>query len=243
MEKKTKKRKSPSAGTNKQLSSLLDAIQSNAIHATQGKDWQSKHVTEKKLLHFFGTKIIEQRNRLPTRSCFDYIDEHIEGKAVSVEEIQAFKDQLQTKHGLCRISKHELQTKIPTSLKPVTKSDARNGKKIGIVQVQAYVLDVILDSSNNINHFKKQLAELPANVLGCHLCKNKCCAQGHVVLADHKYNLKNEFCPAYWIIEKQLFSFCTCSSRRPCFAPGPRFDREVFRHRIQNLIVLLQGEK
>jgi len=83
-----------------------------------------------------------------------------------------------------------------------------------------------------------------ARRVGGHLCKRVCLNSRHIVQVSANVNVKfHEACPAMWVINDQLYSFCHCPTgdKGFCLAPGGLFAADAscaaaFVRSIQSLL-------
>jgi hypothetical protein len=224
----------------KQLFKLREVIANDSIYRTQGSTWRAQKVPHDQLITFMESKLTEQRNRCLAVSTFSYIERHIVGTVPSHEALSAVRDALASRFGgECRVSNHYLQCKIPTSDVPVTDSDRKNNKEIGLLQIQSYLLaDLLRKSGRQKSQFlaeiDKLLVDLEASEqvseknVACHLCKQVCLSLGHVFVSTHGKNKQHDYCPAWWIVNCNPVCFCACDEEVKCLAPGPKFNAPTF---------------
>lgn len=226
----------------KQLTKLRSIITANKVYRTQSQSYLSNRVTLEQLVAFLKSKLTEQRNAsCRAESTFGYLQTHIVGTIPDQDVLSKLTLPLTRRYGSeCRVSDHYLQCKIPTSEIPVSESDRKNNKAIGILQVQAYLVTALLQESNdNVQQFLAQIDTLLAmseKLVASHLCKRKCLTPGHVLVTNHGINQQHDYCPAWWIVNGNLVSFCTCDKQNKCLAPGPQFDAASFRDSLSRAI-------
>jgi len=232
------------------MDSLLQAIKSNQLSKTQGKDWKDKMLKKGKATEYLREKLQEQIHKCKRRSAFDYLRDHSVNSTPS--KIKEFIDELDAKHTHCIIAEGSgyPQLKIPCASVGVSKSDKKVGKAIGILQIQSYNLSAVLDEVKTDDDLVEALTRLVADAqtartVGGHLCKRVCLNSRHIVQVSPNVNVKfHEACPAMWVINDQLYSFCHCpvGNQRSCLAPGGLFAASAlcaaaFKESIQCLLL------
>jgi hypothetical protein len=220
----------------KQLLDLLNAIERETLYRTQGQSWASQKVKGSTICKFLAGKLEEQRSAATTHNTFAYLSAHIVGERPLPDEYRQLATRLENKFHLCKTGNTHLQCKLPCSDVPVTPSDRRNGKQIGLLQIQAYKLNEILRSGEaqvalSIRAYLEQ-----ENKIAAHLCKQKCLTTGHVSMVNAKINKQHDACPAWWIVNGKLVNFCSCASQARCLAPGPMFDPLRFARSLQTVL-------
>lgn len=110
----------------------------------------------------------------------------------------------------------------------VSTSDKKAGKAIGLLQVQSYNLAAILDDIKTDHELIQALEQTIADAaegrtVGGHLCKRVCLNSKHIRNVSANVNVKfHESCPAMWVINDQLISFCHLPCWRWDNVYGPR---------------------
>lgn len=223
---------------NKQLSDLLRAARGGTIRRTQGANAhaQESNVPIEELTAFLRTKLETQRLAASRKDggsydCFSYLGDHAVGTPADV--VRGHHDVLVRDYGLCSIASSHLQIKIPCSSIRPTDSDLKNGKLIGIIQVQSYAIAEILGQAGDLlSNIEAVLADGKRKAY-CHLCKQKCLTPLHAVEGDSVLNKANDYCPAYWVLGSRLVSLCACHPTRKCLAPGQYFNRAFLAPTLQ----------
>lgn len=236
---KTKKRRIDSEAGKKQFIALLQAIKSRALY--DGQVEKSKQLSKDEIVPFLQEKLVKARSKISNDlTLFDYLRKHsIDSKNETVEKNIKF---LLEKHKPCKVTLNHHQLKLASSTKEVTPSDSKSNKVRGLIQIQSYNLSVALDQPGmNLSSLKDFLqrstdADRPYQV-GAHLCKRICIQEGHVISLRAVTNFKNhETCPSFWIVRDKLVCLCSCDEKTPCLAPGPEFNADLFKKRLQTLV-------
>ena len=237
-------------GGAKQMSDLLQTIQSNQICETQGKNWKDTLVKKGKVAEYLKRKMRDQLDKCKKRSAFDYLRDHnIDSQPDKVKE---YIDTLDIKHGKCLLTDGSgyPQLKVPCSAVAASKSDKTAGKSIGLIQVQSYNLAVVLDEVKTDDELVQALQQTiadaaQARTVGGHLCKRVCLNSKHIRNVSANVNVKfHESCPGLWVIEDKLISFCHCPAGGEimCMAPGGLFQASAScRASMKDSIVSIIG--
>jgi len=202
-----------------------------------------------KVTEYLREKLREQTDKCKRRSAFDYLRNHsLNSDPIKVKE---FIDALDAKHTHCLLADGGgyPQLKIPCASVTVSKSDQKAGKQIGLLQIQSYNLSAVLDDVKTDDQLVGALEQLvvdaqTARRVGGHLCKRVCLNSRHIVQVSANVNVKfHEACPAMWVINNQLYSFCHCPTgdKGICLAPGGLFAADAscaaaFQRSIQSLL-------
>jgi len=231
------------------MDSLLQAIETNQLCKTQGRDWKDKMAKAGRVTEYLRDKLQEQIDKCKRRSAFDYLRDHsLNSNPVKVKE---FIDALNARHTQCILADGGgyPQLKVPCASVTVSKSDKNAGKQIGLLQIQSYNLSAVLDEIKTDDELVTALKQLVADAqtarrVGGHLCKRVCLNRRHIVQVSANVNVKfHEACPAMWVINDQLYSFCHCpmAGNEICLAPGGLFAAdascaEAFKRSVQSLL-------
>jgi hypothetical protein len=232
----------------RQLLDLKEAIQQGALSRTQGQDYKAQFLRDNELVGFLKGKLTSAKDDTTT-DALGYLAGHKIGDCSPEDFSQAKQHIIQASGGIHRCDNPEnyRQVKIPCSLKKVTASDARANKKIGLLQVQSYVLAYMLQRLDVCATGQDLLSEIDAFItidngegaprqVAAHLCKRKCSEPSHIALVPDVVNKKHDYCPAWFICKGKAISFCTCDEAVKCIAPGPHAETKRFRQSLELLL-------
>lgn len=235
-----KKQKDEKKRGTKQMEDLLQAIQSGSLAETQGVNWKKSKIQKGCVSHFLESKLEKLKGAAIETNPFEYLRVH--NIFSSQEEIEKCILSLVKTHKLCLSCKSEShpQIKLPYSKKIPSSSDKKNGKVIGLLQIQAYNVIFLLPEKKNESKDEERDEKLIENIsnwidlcpVGSHICKNRCITRGHVVPLSHEVNKGHDYCASYWVVHGKLINFCACKSKVKCIAPGPHFQSEPFKNAI-----------
>jgi len=169
-------------------------------------------------------------------SPFDYLRRQCINSTSS--QVEEYIRRLNTKYVLCLLFTTYPQCKIPCGTITVSASDQQAGKKIGLVQIQAYNLALLLEGCDDDEQLVGRLQqEIDAGgtglTVGAHLCKRICLNVAHIARLSSHTNVKfHDSCPAYWVINGNLINFCSCSTVKKCIGSTPAFVYTEFARSI-----------
>jgi len=221
----------------RQMTALIDAVSNNTLSETQGANWKRDLLKDGDVVTWLRGKLAAQRSRsdrqLPT---FDYLEAHVVSVHgdTSAQAVASLRAQLDAKYGsTCHVSTTHPQLKLPCSSSPVTASDEKNGKRIGLLQVQSYLLQELIESGD-VSDKSSLMTALQIRInnesgVAAHLCKRICLAPYHCVHTTFAVNKAHDFCPAWWVVNGNLVNFCTCPTAKKCLRPGPQFQAAEFK--------------
>jgi len=214
----------PKSFKKKQLRALKDAIEKKTLLTSQGV--KGKPIPDKDLIIHLQNACKKGKPELT----FDWLKDNV----IDSSDLTEIQTSLEERFGkYCYVSNTHPQAKLPClSLKP-TSSDKKNGKKYGILQIQAYTLARVVADCDSI----KSLLQKIENELNdprdrdLHICKKMCTTIGHTVLGDTLTNQCNDHCLSGVVVNNKFIVVCRCfggpgteqlkTNTVCCIRPGP----------------------